>query len=156
MKNENLKELKILPYISNFVLFLLFLSVVSTILVPYFNYFNYSKESFITGVLSRILFFIIILYIYFQLKALIKNKLNKQQILERLINSFRVVGLLLIALDVTTICVWLVVSIKDLSKLLLVFSNLVWFRSILGLLLITFAEMLLISLRIKQENDLTV
>jgi hypothetical protein len=156
MKNENLKELKILPYVSNFVLLLLFITVVCTILVPFISYDVVTKEFFITSFFSRIIFFMILLYIYFQLRVLIKNKMDKQKILKQIITTFRIVGLILVVWDISIIIVWIIINVRDSSRLVLYLSNIPLIRSIIGLLLITFAEMLLIALRLKQENDLTV
>jgi hypothetical protein len=155
-KQNKLEELRILPVILNIILFILFLSIVLTFINPFVNPWHYERNIFLTLLAGRIFYFAIILSIYINIRKLMKNKLNKQNIFIKLINRFRIIGLLLVVLDILQALVWIFVNLKNLNRVISFFASVTWYNSIFGIILLSLAEIMYLALKYKEENDLTV
>jgi hypothetical protein len=147
--------LKILPFLSYFVLTMLLVNITTSIVNAFINN-EILRESIITYILVRLLFFFILLYIYVQIKLLLKNRLNRREIIIKLINRFRILGLLFIAWDIIKFSYWFFVSFNNIKHLALCFANMGWNHAVYGIVFLSLAEIISIAAKLKEENDLTV
>lgn len=152
-KNE---ELKFLPLLLNFVFVILFISLlisISNFLIGKHTYYGSSPFVYL---LIRLLYFGFVLYLYLQIRILSKNKFKDRALITKLINRFRLLGLLFLCGDIIPIMIWIIASFRDIHGIILFLSFYTWSNSMTGIILLSLAEMIFLVTRFKEENDLTV
>lgn len=153
---KDIEELKILPVLLYIVLIILFFSLLSSLVCLFLDSKLPSWFDPVYYIPERLLYFGFVLYLYIQIRILNRNKFIDQGVINKLITRFRLLGLLFLSYDIIIIITRIIFHYRNFDRIAVFFSFYTWNNSIIGIILLSLAEIIYLGTRYKEENDLTV
>lgn len=124
------------------------------------SYRQYHLDSLILTLITVFLPIILLGFVLFQIKSIIKKAIQTELFANKLSKKIRVIGILFISLDVLRLIVKVIFLIMDGRFIWMILEDYLnigsWSYLIIGIIFVSIAEIIRIGTVIKEENDLTV